>query len=179
MATHSSVLAWRIPGMGEPGGLLSMGRTESDTTEVTQQQQQQLQNTSLSLSQTEPTKEKFIIIFFNFMIKTLLCYAQSCQTLWVACQVPVSMGFSRQEYWSRFSFPPQGIFPIQESNPCLLRLLHWQAGSFPLSHLGGPMIKTTSCFLRKREKGCAQHHFNLLFAPQIEPDIKDSRELLT
>ena len=25
MATHSSVLAWRIPGKGEPGGLLSMG----------------------------------------------------------------------------------------------------------------------------------------------------------
>ena len=35
MATHSSVLAWRIPGMGEPGGLLSRGHTESDTTEVT------------------------------------------------------------------------------------------------------------------------------------------------
>ena len=25
MATHSSVLAWRIPGTGEPGGLLFMG----------------------------------------------------------------------------------------------------------------------------------------------------------
>ena len=25
MATHSSVLAWRIPGMGEPGGPLSIG----------------------------------------------------------------------------------------------------------------------------------------------------------
>ena len=25
MATHSSALAWRIPGMGEPGGLPSMG----------------------------------------------------------------------------------------------------------------------------------------------------------
>ena len=25
MATHSSVLAWRIPGMGEPGGLPSVG----------------------------------------------------------------------------------------------------------------------------------------------------------
>jgi len=25
MATHSSVLAWRIPGMGEPSGLPSMG----------------------------------------------------------------------------------------------------------------------------------------------------------
>ena len=35
MATHSSVLAWRIPGMGERGGLPCMGRTESDTTEVT------------------------------------------------------------------------------------------------------------------------------------------------
>ena len=40
MATHSSVLAWRIPGTGEPGGLPSMGRTESDTTEATWQQQQ-------------------------------------------------------------------------------------------------------------------------------------------
>ena len=35
MATHSSVLAWRIPGMAEPRGLPSMGRTESDTTEAT------------------------------------------------------------------------------------------------------------------------------------------------
>ena len=35
MATHSSVLAWRIPGMGEPGGLPSRGHTESDTTEAT------------------------------------------------------------------------------------------------------------------------------------------------
>ena len=35
MATHSSVLAWRIPGTGEPGGLPYWGRTESDMTEVT------------------------------------------------------------------------------------------------------------------------------------------------
>ena len=44
MATHSNILAWRIPGTGEPGGLPSMGHTESDTTEVTQQQQQQDNN---------------------------------------------------------------------------------------------------------------------------------------
>ena len=32
MATHSSVVAWRIPGTGEPGGLLSVGshRVEHD-----------------------------------------------------------------------------------------------------------------------------------------------------
>ena len=35
MATHSSVLAWRIPGTGEPVGCRLWGRTESDTTEVT------------------------------------------------------------------------------------------------------------------------------------------------
>ena len=35
MATHSSVFAWRIPGMGEPGGLRLWGCTESDTIEAT------------------------------------------------------------------------------------------------------------------------------------------------
>ena len=37
IATHSSVVAWRIPGTGEPGGLQS---AESDTAAATQQQQQ-------------------------------------------------------------------------------------------------------------------------------------------
>ena len=50
MATHSRVLAWRIPGTGEPGGLPSMGCRESDTTEATKQQQQQ-QGTSYRASQ--------------------------------------------------------------------------------------------------------------------------------
>ena len=36
MATHSSVLAWRILGTGEPGGCRLWRHTESDTTEVTQ-----------------------------------------------------------------------------------------------------------------------------------------------
>ena len=35
MATRSSVLAWRIPGTGEPRGLRLWGRTELDTTEAT------------------------------------------------------------------------------------------------------------------------------------------------
>ena len=36
MATHSSVLAWRIAGMGEPGGLASMGlhRVEHDRSDL-------------------------------------------------------------------------------------------------------------------------------------------------
>ena len=35
MATHSSVLAWRIPGMGSLVGCRLWGWTESDTTEAT------------------------------------------------------------------------------------------------------------------------------------------------
>ena len=38
MATHSSVLAWRIHGTEEPGGCRLWGHTESNTTEATQQQ---------------------------------------------------------------------------------------------------------------------------------------------
>ena len=38
MATHSSVLAWRIPGTESLVGCHLWGRTESDTTEATQQQ---------------------------------------------------------------------------------------------------------------------------------------------
>ena len=34
----------------------------------------------------------------------------------------------------------QGIFQTQGSNPCLLRLLHWQAGSLPLVPTGKPKI---------------------------------------
>ena len=40
LTTHSSVLAWRIPGMGSLVGCRLWGGTESDTIEATQQQQQ-------------------------------------------------------------------------------------------------------------------------------------------
>ena len=43
MATHSSILAWRIPGTEEPSRLQSMGCQESDTTEVAQHTYKKLQ----------------------------------------------------------------------------------------------------------------------------------------
>ena len=79
----------------------------------------------------------------------MLCYAQSLSyiqlfaTPWtVARQVPLSMGFSRQEYWSGFHFLLQGIFLTQGSNLYLPCLLHWQADSLPVSHLGKPQWST-------------------------------------
>ena len=50
--------------------------------------------------------------------------AKSCPTLatpWtVACQAPVSMGFSRREYWSGLPFPSPGDLSDPGSNPGLL-----------------------------------------------------------
>ena len=41
-----------------------------------------------------------------------LNYVQLFATPWaVACQAPLSMGFSRQEYWSGLSFPSPGDLP--------------------------------------------------------------------
>ena len=37
----------------------------------------------------------------------------------VACSASLSMGFPRQEYWSRFPFPPSGGLPGPRIKPCL------------------------------------------------------------
>ena len=54
--------------------------------------------------------------------------------LWtIACRAPLSMGFSRQEYWSGLPFPSPGDLPdpgIEPRSPAL------QVDSLPLSHQG-------------------------------------------
>ena len=71
-----------------------------------------------------------------------MLYAQSfsCVQLFavpwtIACQAPLSMGLSRQEYWSGLPCLPPGDLPDLGSNLGLLCLLHWQADSSPLHHL--------------------------------------------
>ena len=42
-------------------------------------------------------------------------------TLWtVACQAPLSMGFSRQEYWRELPLPPSGDLPDPGTEPVSL-----------------------------------------------------------
>ena len=48
-----------------------------------------------------------------------------------APQVPLSMEFSRQEYWSGLPFPSPGIFPTQGSNLCLPSLRHRRSILYP------------------------------------------------
>ena len=61
-------------------------------------------------------------------------------TLWiVALQAPLWDFPSKNTRVGCHAFF-QGIFPIQGSNQCLLRLMHWQAGSLPLVPAGKPNL---------------------------------------
>ena len=66
-----------------------------------------------------------------------------CATLWtVAHQAPLSMGFSRQEYWNGLLCPPPGDLPNLGIKPRSLNLvlLHWRQILYFLSyqyHLDG------------------------------------------
>ena len=76
----------------------------------------------------------------------LSCFSciQLFATLWtLAHQSPLSMGFSRQEYWSGLPGPPLGDLPdpgIEPASPVAPAL---QAGSLPLSHQGSPYYDQT------------------------------------
>ena len=60
-------------------------------------------------------------------------------TLWtIACQAPLPMGFSRQEYWSGLLCPPPGDLSDPRIEPASPLALALQAASLPLSHRGGP-----------------------------------------
>ena len=54
----------------------------------------------------------------------------------VSRHAPLSMGFSRQEYWIELPFPPPGDLPNPGIQPGLLSLLHWEASSLPLAPPG-------------------------------------------
>ena len=147
MATHSSILAWRIPWTEEPDGLQSMG----------------LQKVRHNLAHMQ---DKFLEV-------KIKGYDPSCYQLLPNCFLkgfipihPDLFDFSpmhacsvESEFLHLHSLKPdrllcpwdypgkntgvgchfllQGIFPTQGSNPCLL---HWQADSLPLSHLESPNI---------------------------------------
>ena len=57
--------------------------------------------------------------------ESLWLFVFDSETPWaIGPQAPLSMGFSRQEYWSGLSCPPPEILMTQEMNPCFLCLPH-------------------------------------------------------
>ena len=100
MATHCSILAWRIP--------MDRGAWWATVHGVTK-------------SWTWLTKViQIIICVLSHSVLTDSFITPSTG----AHQDPVSMEFSRPEYWNGLPFPSPGMFPIQGSNLSLLFLLH-------------------------------------------------------
>ena len=114
LATHSGVLAWRIPGTGEPGGLPSMGS----------QSRTRLKRLSSSSSSecVEPTvlRSKFwvgihflcvcvcvCVCVFNWRIVVLQCCVGFCPTtMWISHQYTCAPSFLN-------------LLPPPHPNPCL------------------------------------------------------------
>ena len=132
MATHSGVLAWGIPGTGEPGGLPSMrshrvGHDGSNLGAAAAAKSRQSCPTLCDPIDGSPpgspvsgilqarTLEWVAISFSNawkwkVKVKSLSC-VRLLTTPWTAAhQAPPSMRFSRQEYWSGVPLPSAAAY---------------------------------------------------------------------
>ena len=118
MATHSSVLAWRIPGTGEPGGLPSMGshRVGHDWSDLAAAAGGSIGSGTCVCAQS-------------------LSHVWFFVTPWTSPPVSSSWNFPGKNTGAGCHFLLWGIFPTQGWNWSLLHLLHWQADSLSLHHL--------------------------------------------
>ena len=82
-----------------------------------------------------PTLSSFSKSDYVCMLSCFSCVQLFATLGTVACQAPLSMGFSCENTGVGFHFLLQGIFPTQGWNHCLLYPLHWQASSLPLAPL--------------------------------------------
>ena len=91
------------------------------------------------LQQQQQKAHLLYVLHYKIPRALVLLFSRIClfMTPWtVAHQAPLSVEFSRQEYWSGLPFPTPGIFLSQGLN---LRLLHWQA--LLLCHLESVIIR--------------------------------------
>ena len=103
-------------------------------------------------------KVRSLCIYFNSLCENLgqgiwklstgmeCIYTESLQLCLTLCdpkdcsqEAPLSMGFSRQEYWSGLPCPPPGNLSDRGIEPMSPVASESQAYSLPLSHLGSPL----------------------------------------
>ena len=76
----------------------------------------------------------YLILFFSVCVLSLFSHAQLFETQWtVACQAPLSMGFSRQEYWSGLPCPSSGDLPKMGIEPMCFECLELAGRLFTTS----------------------------------------------
>ena len=116
----------------------------------------------------------------NMLLLSRFSHVRLFTTPWtIDHQAPLSMGFSRQEYWSGFHALLQGIFPTQESKLRLFGLLHWQVGSLLLVPSGKAIfhVRNLERILLPSDMGCVMQHFIQVWLRLLRDDEKITSSL--
>ena len=146
MVTHSTKLAQEISQTEEPGGLQYMGwkrvrhNWAHKHAHIHMADSRHYQGHCIYI----PTSSVHLHHCSVVCVVQCSVVAQSCPTLcnpvdYIAQQAPLSMGFSRQEYWSGLPFPSPGDLPdlgIEPGSPAS------QADALPSEPPGKPYIFT-------------------------------------
>ena len=140
MAAHSSILAWRITGTADPGGLPSMGshRVGNDWSDLAAAAAINI----ILCVQTNDLRHPIAV-----------CHVLNCFSVSNSMR---PYGLYSPRLLSPWDSPGkntgvgchsllQRIFPTQGSNACLLCLLHWQAGSLLLVPPGKTLSYCCCC----------------------------------
>ena len=132
IATHSSILAWRIPQTEEPGGLQSMGSHRVGHDWGTERAHTHAPSLTVSTANPGLLTDNMKRSENETVSHSVVSNSLRPHGLTEACQVPLSMEFSRQEYWSGLPFPFLGDLPnpgIKPRSPAL------QADSLPSDNI--------------------------------------------
>ena len=155
VATHSSVLAWRIPGTGEPGGLPSMGShtVGHDWSDLAAAVQGHVRVNTGRLQLTEGWMLSilysfFFLVFHVFYTKVILYIYIVCLFLirkkWITLLLGKKYWTGQKSYWPLRNFqlpfcPESQDFMFSVYGGCSKLYNHWRLGtfSFPLFDLCG------------------------------------------
>ena len=121
---------------------------------------------------------KMFFVFFSILwVLSHFSLVQLCETLWTAAhQAPLSIGFSRQEYWSGLPCPPPGDLPTQGLN---LYLYVSYTGKWVLynhHHQGSPYYYLEETNVQKPHKQLKRSKFPVL---KVKANIRYRLKLTT
>ena len=125
-----------------------------------------------------PSLQRIFILIMNGSWILCVCLLSYFSRVWLfatprteACQAPLFVGFSRQEYWSGLPFPPPGELPnsgIKPTSPVTLAL----AGRFFTTELPGkPNISISTANFPWNTTSLHPHNFTDIFHFHSCPSI--------
>ena len=97
------------------------------------------------------TQQFYLKVCVHVCTQLLSCVQLFATPRALVCQAPLSMGFPRQEYWTRLSFPPPGDHPDPGIEPSSLESPAL-AGGFFITNAPWELPKGLVCMKRKKQE---------------------------